>query len=62
LFWRFLLCAWVPNRTFSATLAFPGRYLLTAPHELFPTMGRGWYGCKGVDDALEAYRYRNRGE
>ncbi len=22
LFWRFLLCAWVPNRTFSATLAF----------------------------------------
>jgi hypothetical protein len=25
---RFLLCAWVPNRTFSATLAFPGRYLL----------------------------------
>ncbi len=34
---RFLLCAWVPNRTFSATLAFPGRYLLAAPHELFPT-------------------------
>jgi hypothetical protein len=34
---RFLFCAWVPNRTFSATLAFPGRYLLAAPHELFPT-------------------------
>jgi hypothetical protein len=32
-----LLCAWVPNRTLSATLAFPGRYLLAAPHELFPT-------------------------
>ncbi len=25
-------------------------------------LGRGWYGCKGVDDASEAYRYRNGGE
>jgi hypothetical protein len=32
-----LLCAWVPNTAFSGTLAFPGRYLLAAPHELFPT-------------------------
>jgi hypothetical protein len=32
-----LLCAWVPNRAISATLAFPGRYLLAAPHKLFPT-------------------------
>jgi hypothetical protein len=32
-----LLCAWVPSRAFSATLAFLGRYLLAAPHELFPT-------------------------
>jgi len=37
LFWRFLLCAWVRNRTFLAMLAFLGRYLLAAPHELFPT-------------------------
>ncbi len=34
---RFLLCTWVPNRTFSTTLAFPGRYLLATPHELFLT-------------------------
>ncbi len=34
---RFLFCAWVPNRTFLATLAFPGRYLLATPHELFLT-------------------------
>ncbi len=25
-------------------------------------LGRGRYGCKGVDDASEAYRYRNGGE
>jgi hypothetical protein len=25
-------------------------------------LGRGWYGCKRVDDASEAYRYRNGGE
>ncbi len=25
-------------------------------------LGRGRYGCKGVDDASEASRYRNGGE
>jgi hypothetical protein len=34
---RGFLTRYFRNITFSAMLAFPGRYLLVAPHELFPT-------------------------